>query len=296
MKPLLSTTDLGLKPTKKGKVRDIFDLGDKLFIVATDRISAFDIILPDPIPKKGIVLTQITYFWAELLKDIIETHLLPLNINYLPEEFKKHFEILKLRSMLCKKTTVLPVECIVRGYLSGSGFKEYYKTGSVCGIKLPSGLLESQQLPEPIFTPSTKADVGHDENISFNEVVKIIGKEKARFIKQKSIELYQKAAKFALTKGIIIADTKFEFGYDEKNNKIILIDEFLTPDSSRFWPTDKYEIGNSQPSFDKQFVRDYLETLSWDKKSPAPKLPQEVIETTSKKYCEIYSLLTGKEI
>ncbi len=296
MKVLKTTEELGLKPIKKGKVRDIFDLGDKLVIVTTDRISVFDVILDDPIPYKGVVLTQLTKFWSSFLKDIIENHIIEFGVDNLSNEFVKNKEILQDRTMVVKKAKVIPIECIVRGYLSGSGWKEYQKTQSVCGIKLPAGLKESEKLPQPIFTPSTKADVGHDENITFEKAAEIIGKEKAEFIKQKSIELYKKAADYAETKGIIIADTKFEFGIDEKTGKIILIDEILTPDSSRFWPKDKYEVGKPQPSFDKQYVRDYTESTGWNKTYPGPKLPEDVIKNTTQKYLEIYKLLTGEEI
>ena len=296
MKVLKTTEELGLKPIKKGKVRDIFDLGDKLVIVTTDRISVFDVVLDDPIPYKGVVLTQLTKFWAEFLKDVIENHIIQFGVDGLPKEFSKHKDGLQQRTMVVKKAKVLPIECIVRGYLSGSGWKEYQKTQSVCGIKLPPGLRESEKLPEPIFTPSTKVEVGHDENITFEKAAEIIGKDKAEFIKQKSIELYKKAADYAETRGIIIADTKFEFGIDEKTGNIILIDEILTPDSSRFWPKDKYEVGKPQPSFDKQYVRDYTESTGWNKTYPGPTLPQEVIKNTTEKYLDIYKLLTGKSL
>ena len=296
MEVLKTTEELGLKPIKKGKVRDIFDLGDKLVIVTTDRISVFDVVLDDPIQYKGVVLTQLTKFWSEFLKDVIENHIIQFGVDGLPEKFLKHKDVLQQRTMVVKKAKVLPIECIVRGYLSGSGWKEYQKTQSVCGIKLPPGLRESEKLPEPIFTPSTKAEVGHDENITFEKAAEIIGKDKAEFIKQKSIELYKKAADYAEPRGIIIADTKFEFGIDEKTGNIILIDEILTPDSSRFWPKDKYEIGKPQPSFDKQYVRDYTESTGWDKTYPGPRLPQEVIKNTTEKYLEIYKLLTGKSL
>ncbi|MCS7151587.1 MAG: phosphoribosylaminoimidazolesuccinocarboxamide synthase, partial [Endomicrobia bacterium] len=240
--------------------------------------------------------TQLTKFWCEYLKDIIENHIISFGVDGLPEEFKKYKDILELRTMVVKKAKVLPIECIVRGYLSGSGLKEYQKSKTVCGIKLQEGLKESSKLPQPIFTPSTKAETGHDENITFEKAAEIIGKDKAEFIKQKSIELYKKAAEYAETRGIIIADTKFEFGVEEKTGKIILIDEILTPDSSRFWPKDKYEEGKPQPSLDKQYVRDYTESTGWDKTYPGPKLPQEIIETTSKKYKEIYYMLTGNQI
>ncbi len=296
MQTLKTTKELGLTPKKQGKVRDIFDLGDKFVIVTTDRISVFDVILPDPIPYKGVVLTQLTKFWCKYLKDVIENHVIQFGVNGLPEDFQKHKDILELRTMVVKKAKVLPIECIVRGYISGSAWKEYQKTGTVCGIKLPEGLKESDKLPQPIFTPSTKAEVGHDENITFEKAAEIIGKDKAEFIKEKSIELYKKAEEYAQTKGIIIADTKFEFGIDEETGKIILIDEILTPDSSRFWPKENYQPGKAQPSLDKQYVRDYTESTGWNKTYPGPNLPQEVIQTTSQKYKEIYKMLTGKEI
>jgi len=295
MNVLKTVEELGLRPTKKGKVRDIFDLGEKLVIVTTDRISVFDVVLDDPIPYKGVILTQLTKFWSEFLKNVIENHIIEFGVDNLPDEFTKYRDILQNRTMVVKKAKVLPIECIVRGYLSGSGWKEYQRTQAVCGIALPAGLKESEKLPEPIFTPSTKADIGHDENITFGRMSEIIGRECAEFIKQKSIELYKKAADYAETRGIIIADTKFEFGVDEKTRKIILIDEILTPDSSRFWPKDKYEIGKPQPSFDKQYVRDYTESTGWDKTYPGPKLPPNVIKMTSEKYLEVYRLLTGKE-
>ena len=293
---LKTTEEIGLKPVKKGKVRDIFDLEDRLVIVTTDRISVFDVVLDDAIPYKGVVLTQLTKFWSEFLKDVIENHIIEFGVEGLSEEFLKHKDVLQNRTMVVKKAKVLPIECIVRGYLAGSGWKEYQKTQYICGIKLPSGLKESEKLPQPIFTPSTKADVGHDENINFEKVVEMIGKDNAEFIKQKSIELYKKAADYAEKKGIIIADTKFEFGIDQKTGKIILIDEILTPDSSRFWPKDKYEVGKSQPSLDKQYVRDYVESIGWNKKYPPPKLPKEIIKNTSRKYLEIYKLITGKDL
>lgn len=285
---------LPVKKYKSGKVREMYDLDDSLLMVATDRLSAFDRVLPDPIPYKGAVLTQISLFWFEFLKDIAENHVLISDFEKYPDELKE-FEQLRSRSIIVKKVEPVPVECIVRGYLSGSGWRDYQKTGEVCGIKLPSDLKESEQLPEPIFTPSTKAEKGdHDENIGFDSVVEKVGQETADFLKEKSLELYKKASEYAKEKGIIIADTKFEFG--KTGDKIILIDEILTPDSSRFWPADKYGLGGSQPSFDKQYVRDYLEETGWNKEPPAPNLPKEVIENTSKKYLEAYEKLTGKKL
>lgn len=279
---------------KRGKVRNVFDLGDKLLIVATDRISAFDFVLPSLIPYKGKVLTQLSRFWFDYTALICPNHMISTEISDFPEELKPYADILEKRSMLVKKTKVIPVECVVRGYLSGSGWKEYQETGKVCGIKLPKGLQESSRLEEPIFTPSTKADVGHDENITFKEMEKITGEELAQKIRKISLELYQKAALYAISKGIIIADTKFEFGLDENGN-LILIDELFTPDSSRFWPLATYAPGKSQPSLDKQYVRDYLISTGWDRKTPPPPpLPKEIIEQTSKRYLEIYQLLTGR--
>lgn len=291
---LLNTELKGLKVFRKGKVRDVYDLGDKLLIVSTDRISCFDVVLPCGIPYKGAVLTALSCFWFDFLKDIIPNHFITIDPDKYPQELRRFREELSGRSMLSVKSKALPVECIVRGYLSGSGWKEYQKEQSVCGIKLPPGLKESAKLPEPIFTPSTKADSGHDQNVNQEYIEKLIGKEIAGKIARASIDIYEKAAGLALSKGIIIADTKFEFGIF--NNKVILIDEVLTPDSSRFWPLDTYAPGKAQASFDKQFVRDYLETLDWDKTPPAPGLPGDIIEKTSWKYLEVYKNLTGKEL
>ena len=291
---LLTTDFKDLKLFKRGKVRDVYDLGRYLLIVSTDRISCFDVVLPCGIPQKGRVLTQISLFWFELIKEIIPHHLLTADTDQYPPELGKYKNILKGRSMLVKKTQPLPAECIVRGYISGSGWKEYNQTHEICGIKLPDGLKESDKLPEPIFTPSTKADAGHDINVDQAYVERLVGKVTADRLKQASVSIYKKAADFALKRGIIIADTKFEFGMD--SGEIILIDEALTPDSSRFWPSDKYKPGKPQPSFDKQFVRDYLETLEWDKTPPAPRLPEEIILRTSEKYLEAYKKLTGKEL
>lgn len=291
---LLNTDFKDLKLFRKGKVRDVYDLGDKLLIISCDRISCFDVVLPCAIPYKGEVLTAISNFWFDFTKDIIANHLITSDLSKYPSDLDKYSNNLKGRSMLVKKTKPLPVECIVRGYLSGSGWKEYRKSNSVCGIKLPLGLNESDRLPEPIFTPSTKADVGHDQNVSQDYIEELIGKDTAGRIARASIYIYQQASDYALSRGIIIADTKFEFGI--YNNEVILIDEVLTPDSSRFWPADEYLPGRAQVSFDKQFVRDYLETLDWDKVPPAPKLPEDIITKTTQKYLEAYKRLTGKEL
>ncbi len=291
---LLKTDIPYLRLHNHGKVRDIYEINDELLIVATDRISAFDYILPNGIPFKGKVLTRLSEFWFKHIGDLTENHLITTAIEGIDKLKKEDTDVLRDRSMLVKKVEVIPVECVVRGYLAGSDWKEYKENGTVCKIKLPANLKESEKLPEPIFTPATKATSGHDENIPFEEVVKIIGKELADELKQKSIEIYKKASEYALSKGIIICDTKFEWG--KYKDKIILIDEVLTPDSSRFWPMEDYSPGKSQPSFDKQFVRDYLESTEWDKNSPPPSLPEEIIQTTSKKYLEAYSKLTGKNI
>ncbi len=284
----------GIPVFKKGKVRNVFDLGDRLLIVATDRISAFDFVLPSLIPHKGKVLTQISRFWFDYTSLICPNHMISTEVKDFPAELHPYADVLEKRSMLVKKARVLPVECVVRGYISGSAWKEYQETGKVCGIKLPKGLQESSRLQEPIFTPSTKAEVGHDENITFKEMEKITGSELAEKIRKISLELYQRASLYAISRGIIIADTKFEFGLDE-NGELILVDELFTPDSSRFWPLASYQPGKSQPSLDKQFVRDYLISTGWDRKTPPPPaLPDEIIEQTSKRYLEIYQLLTGK--
>ncbi len=283
-------------PTKTGKVRDLYDLGASLLLVATDRISAFDVILPDGIPNKGKVLTQISAFWFHKLSHIVPHHIVSTNVAEFPEPFRSAPEIFAGRSMLVKKTRPIEVECVVRGYLSGSGWNEYKKTRSVCGIPLPAGLRESDKLSEPIFTPTTKAPLGtHDENMSFDEVVNKLGSEMALTLRDMSIALYSQGAEYAATKGIIIADTKFEFGLDE-SGALVWIDEALTPDSSRFWPMDRYAPGGPQPSFDKQYVRDYLLSINWNKQPPAPSLPADVIETTSRKYEEALRLLTGNEV
>ncbi len=279
----------GLTPSARGKVRDIYDLGDKLLIVATDRLSAFDVILPTPIPDKGRVLTQLSLFWFDLLKDAIPNHL--LSTTEFPTAFAAYREELSGRSMVVRKTEPLPVECVVRGYVSGSGWKDYVATGKICGIALPAGMQESERLPEPIFTPSTKAAAGHDENISFEHVVKLIGEKLATRVRSISIDLYQRASAYAAPRGIILADTKFEFGL--LNGELIWIDEAFTPDSSRFWPAGKYAPGGPQVSFDKQFVRDYLERIRWPKIPPGPELPEEVVAATRDKYLEAYRILTG---
>lgn len=288
---VLETNLSGLNQPKRGKVRDIYDLGDSLLIIATDRISAFDVVLPNAIPEKGRVLTQISKYWFSRTSDIVQNHLLSTDIREYPENCRRHADILEGRSMLVKKARSLPVECIVRGYLSGSGLKEYRSTGAVSGIKLPSGLTEASRLPEPIFTPSTKAEIGeHDVNIDFKTVENLVGKDVAAKLRDYTLAIYRRACELAEAKGIIIADTKLEFGVF--NDEVILIDEVLTPDSSRFWPRDGYTVGVAQKSFDKQFVRDYLLSLTWDQKPPAPKLPEDVVLKTSKKYLEVLALLT----
>jgi phosphoribosylaminoimidazole-succinocarboxamide synthase len=279
----------------RGKVRDIYDLGDSLLIVATDRISAFDVVLPTPIPDKGKILTKLTLFWLNFLKDIVENHLITANIDEYPEVLKKHREVLEGRSMIVRKAKVFPVECIVRGYITGSAMKEYLKTGMVCGIPLPPGLKEADKLPEPIFTPSTKAELGsHDVNITFEEMIKIVGKETAEALKELSLKLYKRASSYAEERGIIIADTKFEFGLHD--GKVILVDEVLTPDSSRFWPKESYEPGKPQVSFDKQYIRDWLKNTGWKEGTPPPEIPPEVVEKTREKYLLALKVLTGEEL
>jgi phosphoribosylaminoimidazole-succinocarboxamide synthase len=289
---LLKTGLADLPLFRTGKVRDVYDLGDKLLIVSTDRISCFDVILPNGIPSKGRVLNQISVFWFDFIKDMAGHHLITADFDKFPEPLKKYRASFSGRSMLVLKTKPLPVECVVRGYLSGSGWKEYLKTGAICGIRLPEGLKESEKLPEVIFTPSTKADTGHDQNVDQKYVDGLIGSELALRLKETSVAIYKRASDYALGKGIIIADTKFEFGLRE--GRLVLIDEALTPDSSRFWPLDRYRAGSSCPSFDKQFVRDYLESLNWDKNPPAPALPDKVISGTTEKYLEAYRRLTGR--
>jgi phosphoribosylaminoimidazole-succinocarboxamide synthase len=281
-----------LKLFKKGKVRDVYDLGNKLLIVATDRISCFDVVLPTPIPDKGKILTQISLFWFSYLEDLVSNHLISADSKDLLQEISPDSHDLAGRFMITEKCKVFPFECVVRGYLAGSGYKDYQKTGSVCGIKLPEGLKQADKLPEPIFTPATKAESGHDQNVDFEYMKKEIGQNVAEKLKNISIQLYKKATELAESKGIIIADTKFEFG-KTNDNRIIIIDEALTPDSSRFWPRSEYRPGKSQSSFDKQFVRDYLETCDWDKTPPAPELPEDVIKKTRDKYNQALEMLTG---
>ncbi|MDT5060276.1 MAG: phosphoribosylaminoimidazole-succinocarboxamide synthase [Acidobacteriota bacterium] len=294
--PVLQTSFPDLELVRRGKVRDVYRVDDDhLLIIATDRISAFDCVLPTPIERKGEVLTALSLFWFERLNHIVSNHLITTKVEEMPESLLRHAEILQGHSMLVQRTDVFPVECVVRGYLSGSGWKDYVRTGEVCGHRLPAGLGESDQLPEPIFTPATKAEEGHDENISEARMSEILGEEVTRKLREISLRLYTEASEYARTRGIIIADTKFEFGRN-KDGQIILIDEALTPDSSRFWPADQYEAGKSQPSFDKQFVRDYLETLDWNKTPPAPPLPQEIARATTERYVEAYRLITGKSL
>lgn len=287
---ILKTELKGLTLLKRGKVRDIYDLDDKLLIISTDRISAFDVILPNGIPEKGKILTAMSSYWFKVMEDIIPNHVIASDCRDFPENLRQYCGVLKGRSMLVKKAQPLPVECIVRGYISGSGWREYQENGGICGIKLPSGFIEGSELPEPIFTPSTKADEGHDENITFDEVKRIITPKLAEELKSKSIAIYKRASTIARTKGVIIADTKFEFGiYDER---LLLIDEILTPDSSRFWPSADYKPGNVKDlSLDKQFIRDYLISVKWDKKPPAPNLPEDVILKTTQRYKEALNRL-----
>jgi phosphoribosylaminoimidazole-succinocarboxamide synthase len=293
---LLQTSLSDLKLLRRGKVRDVYAVDDdSLLIVATDRISAFDCILPTPIERKGEVLTALSEFWFEQLKDVVANHLIESDVEKMPPVVQRHAQTLEGRSMLVRRAEVFPVECVVRGYLVGSGWKDYKRTGSVCGHKLAEGLVESAKLPEAIFTPSTKAEEGHDENITEDQVREIIGDEKTALLRDTSLRLYREAEEYARQRGIIIADTKFEFGLS-KDGELLLVDEVLTPDSSRFWPADEYQPGRSQPSFDKQFVRDYLETLDWDKKPPAPAIPHEIAAATTARYLEAYRLLTGKEL
>ena len=277
---------------KRGKVRDIYDLGDHLLMVATDRISAFDVVMPNPIPEKGKILTQISLFWFEIMKPVLPNHVISADVDDYPEICRPYSDILRSRSMLVKKAEPLPIECIVRGYISGSGWNDYQMSGNVCGIKLPEGLKESDKLPEPVFTPSTKAESGlHDVNIDFEKTVEKIGKPLAEKVRTLSLEIYNKGADLAFNRGIIIADTKFEFGL--LDDELILIDEILTPDSSRFWPRSSYKPGGAQKSFDKQYLRDYLLSINWNKKPPAPSLPQNVINNTRNKYLEAFQKLTA---
>ena len=292
--PLLGLELPGIRKIKSGKVREVFDLGDRLLFVATDRISAFDCIMPNGIPRKGEVLTQISYFWFGQTEGFQPNHLVSRAADPLPTKLQPFVDQLAGRTMLVKKATPLAIECVVRGYLAGSGWKEYRQSQTVCGIKLPPGLKESSELPEPIFTPATKAETGHDENISFEQAARLVGADTAERARAASLRIYNFARDYARKRGIIIADTKFEFGL--RDGKVLLIDEVLTPDSSRFWPADQYQPGKGQPSFDKQFVRDYLETLDWDKSPPAPALPPEVVARTQAKYLEAYERLTGRKL
>ena len=295
--PLVETALEGLTLLARGKVRDIYDLGDCLLIVATDRISAFDYVLGSGIPDKGRILTQLSAFWFELTRDIVSNHLVSIDTGHFPPAARRHAALLDGRTMFVKKAETVPIECVVRGYLAGSGWQEYLKTGRVSGIALPSGLRESDRLPQPIFTPATKAATGHDENISIEEAGRLAGADLMSRLRDISIRLYERGAAHAEARGIIVADTKFEVGFaDGDPRRILLIDEILTPDSSRFWPVDQYEPGHGQPSFDKQFVRDYLEQIRWNKQPPAPSLPDEVVERTRDKYLEAFRRLTGREL
>jgi phosphoribosylaminoimidazole-succinocarboxamide synthase len=294
--PVVETTLADLKLERRGKVRDVYAIDDdRLLIVATDRISAFDSVSPTPIARKGEVLTALSRFWFAKLGEVVPNHLLTTNIDEMPEVVRGHAHELRGRSMLVRRTEVFPVECVVRGYLSGSGWKDYQRTGQVCGHQLPAGLRDSEKLAAPIFTPATKAETGHDENISEQQMAAIVGGEVTEFLRDVSLRIYREASDYARSRGIIIADTKFEFGRD-RDGRIILIDEVLTPDSSRFWPVDSYEVGKSQASFDKQYVRDYLEQVNWDKQPPAPTLPPEVAAATTARYLEAYELLVGEKL
>jgi phosphoribosylaminoimidazole-succinocarboxamide synthase len=292
MRVIRETHFAGFTPAARGKVRDIYDFGDKLLIVATDRLSAFDVVLPTPIPDKGRVLTQLSLFWFNLLRDVVPNHV--LSATDFPAPLDSHKDDLAGRSMVVRKAQPLPIECVVRGYVSGSGWKDYCATGKICGLALPAGLRESDRLPQPIFTPATKAAIGHDENISFEQAASLVGKELAERVRAISLEIYRRASAYAEPRGILLADTKFEFGL--VHNDLIWIDEALTPDSSRFWPAAQYKPGGPQPSFDKQFVRDYLERIQWSKTPPGPELPPEVVAATRAKYREAYRILAGREL
>ncbi|HEX8707548.1 MAG TPA: phosphoribosylaminoimidazolesuccinocarboxamide synthase [Pyrinomonadaceae bacterium] len=294
--PVLETSLSDLRLVRRGKVRDVYQVDDEhLLIVATDRVSAFDCVSPTPIARKGQVLTALSRFWFERLGQVVPNHLVTTVLEEMPEVVRRHAEQLRGRSMLVRRTEVFPVECVVRGFLAGSGWKDYVRTGEVCGHRLPAGLLESERLPEPIFTPATKAEEGHDENIGEERMCELLGRERTGFLRETSLRLYAEASAYARRRGIIIADTKFEFGTD-REGRITLIDEALTPDSSRFWPAEQYRPGGPQPSFDKQFVRDYLESLDWNKRPPAPPLPPEVATATTSRYLEAYRLLTGESL
>ena len=294
--PVVETTLSDLQLIRRGKVRDVYQVDeDRLLIVATDRVSAFDCVIPTPIERKGEVLTSLSQFWFTKLAHVVPNHLITTRVEEMPSAVQNHADEVRGRSMFVHKTEVFPVECVVRGYITGSGWKDYQKTGEVCGHKLPEGLRESEQLSEPIFTPATKAETGHDENISEQRMAEIVGPEVTANLREISLTLYKQAAAYARERGIIIADTKFEFGRDSKG-RTLLIDEVLTPDSSRFWPADDYEVGRGQASFDKQYVRDYLEKLDWNKQPPAPELPSEVAKATTARYLEAYKLLTGESL
>ena len=289
------TTDLkGLRLCRRGKVRDVYEYEDKLLIIATDRLSAFDVVMPTPIPMKGAVLTQLSRFWFGRMSDIVPNHMISADVEEFPADLQARRDVLSLRTMLLHRAEMFPVECVVRGYLAGSGWKEYRESRSVCGIPLPEGLRECERLPEPIFTPATKEDTGHDINISFERMVATVGREHAEKLRDLSLRIYARAAEHARERGIILADVKFEFGL--LDGRIILCDELLTPDSSRFWPVDGYQAGRQQPSFDKQFVRDYLEEIHFDKRPPGPELPERVVRGTTERYLEAYRLLTGDEL
>lgn len=294
MRVITQTDFAGIKKIAQGKVRDLYQVGELLLIVATDRLSAYDVVLPDGIPDKGRILNLLSFFWFEKFAKFVPNHIVTAVVEKFPKELSPYQEILQGRAMLCRRAKPLPVECVVRGYLAGSGWNDYQKTGAVCGIKLPPGLDQAEKLPEPIFTPARKAQTGHDENITFEEMVKIVGKEIAYKVRRISIEIYEQASEYARQRGIIIADTKFEFGiYKEK---LMWIDEALTPDSSRFWSVKEYRVGIAPPSFDKQFVRDYLNTIGWDRQPPAPHLPLEVIAGTAARYRAAFQMLTGREL
>ena len=291
----LMKTDLpGVRLHGRGKVRDIYDLGEHFLIIATDRLSAFDVVLPTPIPNKGKVLTQMSAFWFDFFKEFVPNHVVSTKVDQYPKDLHRFRDQLEGRSMLVKKARVFPIECVARGFLTGSGLKDYNRTGEVCGIRLPAGLRDSDRLPQPIFSPATKAETGHDENISEEQATKIVGVENIRRLKELTLSIYNRAVEFAAKRGIIICDTKFEFGTID--GVIAIVDEMLTPDSSRFWPADRYSPGKPQPSFDKQFVRDYLERIGWNKQPPAPELPEDIVRATSAKYVEALRILTGREL
>ncbi len=296
---LLKSELPGVEPFARGKVRDLYALGDRLLIVASDRISAFDVVLPSGIPDKGRVLTQLSVFWFEFLRDLVPTHFLTATVDEFPQAARRHRAQLDGRAMLVRRAQVVPIECVVRGYLAGSGWKEYRQTGRICGVQLPAGLRESEQLPEPIFTPATKATSGHDQNISFDQMAQQVGGALAEELRSLALGIFRKAADYARSRGLLLADTKFEFGHEvgpEGSQRLLLVDEVLTPDSSRFWAADGYQPGRSQPPFDKQLVRDYLEKSGWNKQPPAPSLPSDIIEATRERYREAYRRLTGREL